>query len=216
MRADFAHAANNRLHCLKTSDDIPEEFDCDMFLYCTQREVDYVAQLATITDAQIKDWRDQFMDCDDALKCVKPLLHVKFRFLKKETGYWRIFVHNERRLRSTTEKVIPNQCTGNFHRIEEAKELSYALLTRCWKSIKTSRGFIAELPPVFTYKMSLLLEPRSGWWVIAYTEYTARTAAYIMFDVYDSYLLWDLLPTMLGFLETINLLPALGSQANVD
>lgn len=39
---------------------------------------------------------------------------------------------------------------------------------------------------MFTYPLRELMNSESPWWVVAYTEMDAKTAVYILFEVYDS------------------------------
>ena len=59
-------------------------------------------------------------------------------------------------------------------------------------------------------------DPESGYWMLAYTEKTARTCAFIMMDAYDNYRLWNVSQRMISFMRKLNLVPILGNQANVD
>lgn len=56
----------------------------------------------------------------------------------------------------------------------------------------------------------------SGWWVVAYTEMVCRTAALLLFDVYDSLRLWWVPQATIDAWRNIDLVSILGSQANVD
>lgn len=38
---------------------------------------------------------------------------------------------------------------------------------------------------MFSYRMCDLLDPASPWWVVANSELAAKTAAFVLFDVYD-------------------------------
>ena len=45
---------------------------------------------------------------------------------------------------------------------------------------------------MFSYKIVDLMDPQSGWWILAYTEFAAKVAAFILFEVYDNCRLWGL------------------------
>lgn len=45
---------------------------------------------------------------------------------------------------------------------------------------------------MFTYKVHEFCDLESGWWVVAYTELVRKTAAFVLFEGYDSYRLWAL------------------------
>lgn len=58
--------------------------------------------------------------------------------------------------------------------------------------LEVPRRFIAEIPPVFTYRITELINPESPWWVVTYNEVASKTSAYIFFEVQDSSWLWVL------------------------
>lgn len=62
------------------------------------------------------------------------------------------------------------------------------------------------------------MDRESPCWVVAYNEMAAKTAAYILFDVYDSYCLWTLNRYMIagggGGGRHLDLRRVLGSEGN--
>ena len=60
----------------------------------------------------------------------------------------------------------------------------------------------------------LIDDPNSGWWTVVYTEFVARQAVFVLWDVYDSCRLWRLSPKVLEFVFDLNLSFVLGSRRN--
>lgn len=54
------------------------------------------------------------------------------------------------------------------------------------------RGFDVELPMVSTYCARELHDPKVGWWMVAYTEFVAKMAGFLLVEVYDIFRLWCL------------------------
>ena len=63
--------------------------------------------------------------------------------------------------------------------------------------------------------MRELMDPSSGWWVVAYTEQAIKTAVYILMDVYFNLRLWSVSPHLDRALGELNIDAALGCAANV-
>lgn len=73
-----------------------------------------------------------------------------------------------------------------------------------------------ELPPIFSYKSCELKHQDSGWWVVAYTQMAAKSAAFILFDVYDQFSLWALSPHMIEHIRAFDLQAVLGNRQNAN
>jgi hypothetical protein len=69
---------------------------------------------------------------------------------------------------------------------------------------------------VFTYKAEELMDPNSGYWVVAYTELVAKAAAYLLFEVWDVYRLWAMSPDMLINMEKLDLEVVFGNASSAD
>ena len=213
--ARFVRQANCRLSRLWRTSPIPPELGLDMFQYRTNGEREYCRRLAAIPAASIQAWRGQFMVTDDAVCFGKPLVSVDFRFVRKDSAYWRS-VRDENRDRRRTGMIIPYQCSGSREMNRAAKRQSFARATVGWTRLESPRGCCVETPPVFSYKTSVLRSRASGHWVVAYTEKVCQTAAFTLGDVYDSLRLWAVSPDCIRFARQLNLLPILGNQVNVD
>ena len=193
IRRAFVVQALSGLSRFKTFTMVPANLDMDLFQYRTQGEIDYVRNLANIGPELIEEWRGQ-VDVDDRALCyAKPQLCVEFRFLEKGGSiYWNNYVRNERRLRASTGLAIPYQCLTEKHLTNARKAEAFPKLTIGWSRLEVPMGCYAELPQVLSYKGRYMLDEDSGWWVVGYTEKTARTSAFVLFDAYDNFRIWKL------------------------
>lgn len=76
-------------------------------------------------------------------------------------------------------------------------------------------GALIELPGVVGHVPSALRRKKSEWWVVAYTEYTACAAAFILCAVYDSLVLWCVPDQMIAMRRLLDLTFVLGNKSNV-
>ncbi|MEM9094860.1 MAG: hypothetical protein AAGC62_07800, partial [Pseudomonadota bacterium] len=189
----------------------------DMFLFRTRGEEDYAQNLATITDEQIESWRGRSLIDPAALKFVKPQLHVNFRFIKKGLShYWNYEVRSERRLRSSHGWFLPWHISHQMGFKHTTTKRVFPSVTEAWSDFEVPRNCPVEMPPVFTYKPSHLVDPSSGWWVVAFTEHAAKTAAFILFEAYDNFKLWWLSSRLIEGIRRLPLAEILGNQANAN
>ena len=73
----------------------------------------------------------------------------------------------------------------------------------------------AELPPVVTYKGSeLMRDMESGYWRLFFTEHAARVAAWVLWDVYDTFRLWYVPRRVRAAIRQLNLQYLLGAASN--
>lgn len=212
-RAKFARMSQKGLERLRTMDLIPSDWS-GMFVYRTLGEVDYLEALNAISSDKLSSWRGAGIVADDAWVWTKPQLVVDFRYQRKRGSYWTVFVKNERRLRSKHGRPIPWQCLSTFGVGRDFLSRAFCALTPFWSRIEVPRGMCVELPMVFSYKMRELHDPNSGYWVVAYTEMVIKTAAFLLFEVYDNFRLWALSPHTIEFIRTLDLDSALGSRSN--
>jgi len=216
LRRDFVAAALSGLDRLWTYTPVPANLNMDMFVYRTEGEVDYVARLSALSPTLIESWRG-LVDVDDRAYCyTKPQLVVDFRFKRKNTKYWTNWVRNERRALEATGLLVPYQSQTQHCVKSTVKAVAYPRATVGVSRIEPPLGCNTEMPSVVSYKGSALIDPRSGYWMVFYTEKAAKTAAFIMLDAYDNYRLWNVSQRMIGFLRKLNLVPILGNQVNVD
>lgn len=62
--------------------------------------------------------------------------------------------------------------------------------------------------------MREFLNTESPWWVVAYTELAVKTAAFVLFDVYDPCHLWSLSHEMIQGIRCLDLETFLGNAGN--
>ena len=214
VRYDFATQAMNGFDRIQTYTRC-DPASSGMFLVRTRGESDYFDRLVAIPDARIESWRGREIVSNDAWVWPRAQLCAEFRFIRKRGAYWRTFVKNTRRLRAKHGRAIPYQCLATFNLAPEFFRRAFCELTRFWSRIECPRGCNVELPMVFTYKMRELMDPDSGWWVVAYTEMAVKTACFVLMDVYDNYRLWSLSPHMIDCMKQLDLSVSLGNAASV-
>ncbi|PXF42203.1 hypothetical protein BWQ96_08071 [Gracilariopsis chorda] len=96
-----------------------------------------------------------------------------------------------------------------------ARDGRYVIIPAHWNTIESPRGCPTELLPVLTYYVSELEKsPYSGYWVVVYREFIAKTACYILCDVYDTYLLWYMTPVARQLARSLDCSVVLGSSVN--
>ena len=206
QKSSFAIEVNRGLNRLFTFKTIPARLDADMFVFRTRGEESYVDNLATITTRQLERWTGRFSIDPAALKFVQPQLHVNFRFLKKGLSpYWKDEVRPERRFRCAYGWFLPWHITHHscFRRARCNEE--FMPIHPEWSSIEVPKNCPVELPPVLSYMTSQLLNPQSGWWVVAATEFAAKTAAFLLFEVYDNFRLWSVPQFLIDCIKTLPL-----------
>jgi hypothetical protein len=214
VRCDFAIEAQSGFDRLKTY--IPCNPDrSGMFLVRTRGEVDYLEHLDAIDPNVIEGWRGQNIVSNDAWVWPRAQIVAEFRYMTSRGRFWRVYIRNERRLRARHGRAIPYHCLTTFALRGTYFQRAFAELTQFWSRLEVPRGCLAELPMVFTYRMRELMDPESGWWVVAYTEYAMKAAVYILMDVYFNYRLWCLSPHLIDAFEGLDLGVALGCGANV-
>lgn len=69
---------------------------------------------------------------------------------------------------------------------------------------------------VFTYYSRELRDPKSGWWVVEYTQFAVKATAFLLIEVYDSYQLWCLSAERIRNISCLDLVQVSGSCANAE
>ena len=150
-------------------------------------------------------------------KIPKALIYLNFRFIKKgQYWYWREEVRQGRRLRSSHGWLLPWHIQHQGASKHAHSNTVLLCVPEGWAQVKVARNCNVELPPVLTYKTSRLLDRRSGWLVVAYTKHAAKTAVFILMDVYDNLRLWRLPTALIEGIRRLPLLLILGNRANVQ
>lgn len=187
-----------------------------MFIWRTKGEVDYLETFRSITGERLESWRGTTVIDPAAWVWDRAQLHVEFSCLRKNSTYWNMFCRNECHLRSKHGCFIPYQFLATFGLGSEFFRHTFACLTAFGQQIDVPRCCNVELPPVFFYGMRELVDPDSSWRVVAYTEFDAKTAAFIMFEVNDSCSLWALSRKMVRGIRRLHLKETPGNAGNVS
>lgn len=165
----------------------------------------------------VRQWRAVHGVSSAALCFDSPQLRAEFRYLRKrDISYWD-YPRWERRTRSRLGYLVPYQMLEIDRARYRSRVGRYIPIPRHWHEIESPRGCAVELPPALTYVGSLLTnDPFSGYWVVVYTEFIAKMAAYVLWDVYDTYRLWYMSPTARRYARELDLSSVLGSRANQE
>lgn len=100
---------------------------------------------------------------------------------------------------------MPYKWLATFGLGSEFFRRAFARLTKFLGCLEVPCGFVVELAPEFTYCTTELMGSESPWLVVAYTEMAAKTAAYILFNLYDSCRIWALSHDMSEGISRFNL-----------
>lgn len=73
-----------------------------------------------------------------------------------------------------------------------------------------------KLLPVFPYKESALRDPRSDYLVVDFTEFSTKTAAFVLCDAYNDYLTRQFLHQLIEFMRKCSLKAVLWIDRNVN
>lgn len=192
----------------------PRDEDSCVCFHRTQGEIEYATSLASIPSTAIDGWRGRHIVSDEAWVWPKAQLRAEFRYIRKGGLYWR-WVHDERRFRSKFGRAIPYQCVTVFSMKDSYFRKAFCGLPNHWRTIEVPMSCAVESPMIFSYRARQLMDPQSGWWVVAYTEFAVKTAAFILMEVYDNFRLWSLSPDMIGAIRSLDLTRALGCVENV-
>ncbi|PXF40232.1 hypothetical protein BWQ96_10055 [Gracilariopsis chorda] len=93
----------------------------------------------------------------------------------------------------------------------------YISILRHWNEIVSPHGCAVELLPALNYVGSAVTnDPFAGYWVVFYTDFIAKIAVRVLWDVYHTYGLWYICPTALGYARQLDLSFVLGSRANQE
>ena len=192
-------------------------FRFDTWRFRTQNESLYGNELANYdpTDA----YGRLFVD-SDLIFWLTPLLKAEFRYISHRNPNGRRFFSMARWERSTSTRTgffIPWKDIQATRIKRNALEGRYPRVPRLFKDYEVSKQFFAELPPVVSYVASYLLaDPESGYWAVFLTGWTCRVAATLLWEVYDTYRLFNLPRFLISTLESknIDLACVLGSREN--
>lgn len=146
---EFVRTVCSGVNRLRTVVPVDAALGLDMFVYRKQGEVAYARRLAGVTPLQLAGWRGKIMVSDEAVLLSGPQLRVEFRYLRKNTAYWRQYVCDERRSRSAFGLAVPYQCLYVFNFRHEARRSRWVTLGPLWVKVEVPQGCMVELLPYF-------------------------------------------------------------------
>lgn len=119
-----------------------------MFLFRTCMERDYLTNINEIPMETIKSWHGTTGVDRAAYVRPKPFLVAKFRYLRKTSSYWTVWVKNERRLLSKHGSIISRHCLAEFSLRDSFFTRAFPTIPSYWLLIEVSRDCCAETPLV--------------------------------------------------------------------
>lgn len=136
-----------------------------------------------------------------------------FRYILQQGVFWN-GCNRERRWRSLCVRAISIHALHVFTVRNLFVANEFQVVTPYWQQIEMPCGCSVELPMMFTYRSRELRDHEFGWWVVPYTEFAAKTAEILLFEVYDSYRLWCISSDLIRNIRKLDLIRVLGSCAN--
>lgn len=172
------------LSWLRTFIRVPKKLDMDAFQYRTVSKLEYVTRLAALDKLLIVSSADVTTVDDWALCFARVQLSLDFRFIEQpDLWYWTNYIRNESRVREKTRyAVLYCQYLTPSNIAFVKKKFVFAKLTVGWSRNQVPMGCYVELPLIFSYKESAMMNPSSGHWMVGYTKFFTKTAAFILFD----------------------------------
>ena len=163
---------------------IPASYGVDAYAYRTIGEMACVDNQLRL---RIRDSEGQ-RTVDASLLCWKRLiLRAEFRYVPKPRTFWE-WTYRERRMRARTGLLIPYQCIEAECILTELRYRRWPRVPEAFAAVEMSPCRRAELPSIVTYKGSeMAQDPNSGYWNQFFTEWPARVAVCVLWDLYDSY-----------------------------
>lgn len=160
-------------------------------------------------------WTGGSYASDEALLLTRPLLSLKFRYETKRCDFLLEQVAEKRSLTTFYSALIPYWAAQAQYMNRHARRAAFPLPPDFWWEIQLPEGALVELPIVVSHLLSRLKNKNSGWWVVAYTEYAARAAAFLLSEFYDSLMLWYVPPALATVIRSLDLAFVLGSEESV-
>jgi len=219
-RAEHVRHVRQGLASLQHTPLIEDRYDVDLWRYRTYGEIPYVANLCAISQDRLAAWRNRFVVDERALCWHRSILLSDFRYRRRaETEYWDTQIRLERRALSVMGRFVPYHLRCMWNLREHARDRLGVKVPDNYAQLAMPHGFRFEMEPLFSYKSGALIQDRdSGLWVVAYTERVVRICSGLLYDVYDTYRLWWVPPTVIAFARQLGyaMATALGSESNVD
>ena len=181
---------------------IPASYGFDAYAYRTTGEMAYVDNLLGL---RIRDWEGR-RTVDATLLCwQRPILRAEFRYVPKPQTFWE-WKYWERRMRARTGLLIPYHCIEAECILTELRYRRWPRVPEAFAAVEMPPGCRAELPPIVTYKGSeMAQDPNSGYWNQVFTEWPARVALRVLWNLYDSYRLWYVPPRLRADMRAVTL-----------
>ena len=194
------------LRSLLTLRRIDPALDVDLFVYLTQGDVPYIANLVLFSQDEVRlDTGRGWYGVSAAAVCFKkPMIPANFRYIRKSNSdYWRKQLQLERSFLRVLDRFVPGHYLFPFLLTEQARGLFLVKIPPSYASLAPPQGFPFEMELLFFYKSSTFLaDPTSRLRVATYTYRVLRVIAAMLFDVYDTLCLWCLPRFVAVFTET--------------
>ena len=97
---------------------------------------------------------------------------------------------------------------GKFSRSHYANR--YQQIPWWWGQFQVCQGVWADLGPILTYFGNHLNEPRHGLWVVFLAEWCVKVVATFLWEAYDCWRLWFLLPKLVDLMRHLDYTVPLG------
>lgn len=118
-------------------------------------------------------------------------------------------------MRSRHARAVSYRFSATFGLGNNFFRRGFAHLTAYWQRLEVPRGCPVELLILFSYRIMELLDRWSPCWVVAYTELSTKTAAFILFEFFDSCNLWALGKEIVPSIRRLDLRHVLRNASNV-
>lgn len=200
-----------KLDLLRDMPLVPRGFKSDLWCYRTEDKARVGAKLYELRH-RVPTWKG-IADYHQAVILWRlSRLPAGYRTLKKaENSFWADTVRMERRVRARCGIL------AQWHQPEAEETNTYEqvnrwlVVPRWFKEWEVAQGFWAKFGPPLAYIGSeLLKDPASGWLVVVLTNWVVEVWAYELWEVFDTWSLWWLLPTVRDAVDSLDLTTALG------
>ena len=215
MRRRFAKLVYQRTRRWIGRSIIPHHLDTDIWVYRTDGEIPYVAQLLSSSWSHVGHTNNVAVAQSCLLLGVQ--LPQQFRYVRRVGRYWG-HVRWEREARSRTGFLV------SYHNVEidairiNKRARLYVPVPSQWRLIEAPEGLRVEMAPCVAYRgCEIINNPREcGLWRVLYTEYIVKVAVAWLWEQYDSYRMFFLPMRAVTLMRSLDLSQTLGSSANAS
>lgn len=215
IKEDFVLSCYEGLNRMTQIDPIPADAGVDMFVCRSRYEEAYLEAVRAVPNNLIDSWRTITGVRQAAILLQRPMLRQEFRYISRRSDFGLQYLPGERWARSKWGQAVPFQCPQVELMSRDSRRRTFCRLTEAFHSYEVPQGCPVPTPPICGYKGSEMMRRDSGWWVVCYTDFVCRTAAFLLADVYDSLRLWWIPRATIEACRSLDLSTILGSQANV-